>query len=82
MRRTTINFGTVKGDSLSINTLASNNCLCHRNVFQNGVSTFSKLVNNISKKSQNFVYFLTKGLQRMKLKLVKGIFIDSNNIFV
>ena len=29
----------MKEDILSINTLALNNCLCNRNVFQNGVNT-------------------------------------------
>ena len=38
---TTIIFGTIKDDSLSINTLASNN-LCHRNVFQNSINFFLK----------------------------------------
>ena len=36
--------------SLLINTLASRNyCLCHRNVFQNNVNTFSKMVNHFCK---------------------------------
>ena len=42
---TTIIFGTVKDGSLLINTKASNNCLYHRNVFQNGVNTFSEMIN-------------------------------------
>ena len=68
MRRTT--FGTVKGDSLSINALASNNCFV--------TETSSKIAPVLSqnwliifpKKSQNFAYFVTKGL-KLKLKLVK-----------
>ena len=36
----------MKVQSLSNNTLASDNCLCHRNVFRNGVNTFSKIVNH------------------------------------
>ena len=33
-------------DSLSTNMLASNNCLCDRNVFANSVNTFSKMINH------------------------------------
>ena len=41
----------------SLTTLASNNCLYHRNVFQSGVNYFSKMVNHCQK-AQNFVYFV------------------------
>ena len=52
-------FGTLKDDSLLINILASNNCLCHINVFQNGVNLFSKTVNHFFVKTlKNFVYFI------------------------
>ena len=37
-------FGTLKDDSLEINTLALNNCFSYRNVFQNDVSVWSKMV--------------------------------------
>ena len=33
-------FGTVKDESLLTDTLASNNYLCHTNIFQNGVHSF------------------------------------------
>ena len=58
--RTAIIFGTLKDDSLLINTLTSNNCLCHCNVFQIGVNPFSKMVDPdfFAKKAQNYVYFL------------------------
>ena len=40
------------------NTLASNKYLCHRDIFQNGVNTFSKIViNHFCQRAQNFVYF-------------------------
>ena len=45
-------FVTLKDDSLYINSLASNNCFSHRNVFQNGVNTFLKIVNHL--KSSKF----------------------------
>ena len=56
--RATVIFGTMKDDSLSINTLASNNWLCHRNVFQNGVNAVSKMADHFCQKAQNFVYFI------------------------
>ena len=56
-------FGTMKDNSLSINTLASKNYLYHRNFFQNGVKTFSKMVN----------HFLPK-----KLKIFRTIRFCSN----
>ena len=43
----------------TIHTFASNNCLCHGNVFQNGVSAFSKKVNHILPKTQNIVHFVS-----------------------
>ena len=55
---TRVGLGTMKDDSLSINTLASNNSLCHRDVFQNGVKTFSKMVNHFLPKSTKFRKFL------------------------
>ena len=61
--RTAIIFGTIKNDSLLINNLASNNCLCHRNVFQNGVNNFSKKKN--VKSASNFVYFKQKDFVQM-----------------
>ena len=55
-------FGTMKDDSLSINILASNYCLCDRIIFQNGVNSFSKIVNHFLKKfcrkGPNFEYFV------------------------
>ena len=46
----------MKDDSLLINTLESNNYLCH---IQNSVNFFSKIVNHFSQKAKNFVYFVT-----------------------
>ena len=37
-------------------TLASNNCFSHRNVFQNGVNTLSKIVNHFFVKKHNILY--------------------------
>ena len=54
--RTAIIFGTKKDFSLSINTLASNNCLYHRNLFQNGVNTFSNTVNHYLPKKVKSLY--------------------------
>ena len=48
----------MKGDSVSIGTLASNNCFCHRNVFKNGIITFSKMLTISYQKAQNFAHFL------------------------
>ena len=36
----------MKDGSLLIDAIASNNCLCYRNVFQNDVDSFSKTVNH------------------------------------
>ena len=47
-------FGRIEDDSLTINTSASNTCLCHRNDFQNGVNTFSKMVNAVLLKRSKF----------------------------
>ena len=44
-------FGTMKDDSLSTNTLASND------VFLNGVNTFSKMANHSLLKVQNLECF-------------------------
>ena len=41
-------------DSLWIYILSSNNCFSHRNVFQNGVNTLSKIVNHFLSKSTKF----------------------------
>ena len=50
----------MKDDCLPNNTLASNNCLCHRNIFQTGVNTsFSKMVDHFCPKTQNCVQFLS-----------------------
>ena len=46
-------FRKIENDSLSINILASSNRLYHSNIFENGVSTFSKICRN----AQIFVYF-------------------------
>ena len=50
-------FGTLKDDSLWFNVLASNNCFSHRNVFQNGVNTLSKIVNHFCQNAQTFARF-------------------------
>ena len=53
--RTIVIFGTLKDDSLEINILALNNCFSHRNIFQNGVNTLSKMVNHFCQKAQIFL---------------------------
>ena len=40
----TVIFGTLKDGSLEINSLALNHCFSYRNVWQNGVKAFSKMV--------------------------------------
>ena len=53
----TVIFGTLKDDSLEINSLASNNCFSHRhdrNVFQTGVNTLSTMVNHFLSKNSKF----------------------------
>ena len=52
--RTIVIFGTLEIDSLEINILALNNCFSHRNIFQNGVNTLSKMVNHFCQKAQIF----------------------------
>ena len=54
--RTTIIFGTIKDYNLSINILASNNCLCHRNLFKNGVNSFSLMVDHFFFKNLKILY--------------------------
>ena len=49
----------MKDDSLLINTLALNIYLRHRNVFQNGVNHFSKIVDHFLPKSSQFCIFRT-----------------------
>ena len=49
--RSAVMFGTLKDDSLC-NILASNNCFSHRNVFQNGANTLSKIVNHFFEKNR------------------------------
>ena len=64
MCRTTIIFGTMKDDSLSINTLALNNNIVHV------TGTPSKMASTLSqkcltifcKKAQNFIYFVPYNL--------------------
>ena len=53
------NFGTMKDDSLLNNILAWNNCLCHRNIFQNGINIISKMVTTFCQKSSKFCIFCT-----------------------
>ena len=55
-------FGTIKDYSLSINSLASNSCLCHRKLFQNDVNPFSNMVNHFfvkRKKKKLFIFYHT-----------------------
>ena len=47
----TVIFGTLKDESLLINTLASNICFSYRNMFQNGVDA---LVDAFLSKSSKF----------------------------
>ena len=53
---TTIIFGTMKDDSLPINTLTSSYCFRHRKVFQNGANSFSKMVNHLLPKILKMSY--------------------------
>ena len=50
----TVIFGTLKDESLLINTLASNICFSYRNIFQNGVDALPKIVDAFLSKSSNF----------------------------
>ena len=50
----TVIFGTLKDESLLINTLAANICFSYRNMFQNGVDALSKIVDAFLSKSLNF----------------------------
>ena len=52
--RTIVIFGILEDDSLEINISALNNCFSHRNIFQNGVNTLSKMVNHFLSKSSKF----------------------------
>ena len=52
--RITVIFGTLKGGSLLINTLASNICFSYINMFQNGVDALSKIVDAFWSKSSKF----------------------------
>ena len=55
---TTVIFGTLKYDSLQMNSFASSyNCFSYKIVFQKGVNTLSKMVNHFGQKAQNFVKF-------------------------
>ena len=54
MCRITVIFGTLKDESLLINTLASNICFSYRNMFQNGVDALSKIVDAFLSKSSKF----------------------------
>ena len=52
--RITVIFGTLKDESLLINTLASNICFSYRKMFQNGVDALSKIVDAFLSKSSKF----------------------------
>ena len=52
--RITVNFGTLKDGSLSINIFASSNCFSDRNIFQNGVDALSKIDDAFVTKSWTF----------------------------
>ena len=54
----------MKDDSLSINTLAMKNYVCHRNIFQNGINTFAKIVNHFLPKSSKFCLVPTNHVWR------------------
>ena len=54
--RITVIFGTLKDESLLINTVASNICFSYRNMFQNGVDALSKIVDaSLSKSSKLYL---------------------------
>ena len=50
-------LGKMQDDSHPINSLVLKNCICHRKVFQNGVNTFSKMVNYFLLNSSKFYIF-------------------------
>ena len=52
--RITVSFETLKDGSLLINTLGSNICFSYRNMFQNAVDVFSKIVDAFLSKSSKF----------------------------
>ena len=59
----------------TINTLALISCFCYRDIFQNGVNTFSKMVNHFLPKNSKFrifpaVQFCSK-LQHVDQMLIK-----------
>ena len=54
MCRITVIFLTLKDGSLLMNTLASNICFCHRNMFENGIDALSKIVDAFLSKSSKF----------------------------
>ena len=57
---TTVTFWTRKDDSFLINSfLVSNQCFSHRNVFQNGVNTLTKVAIFCFSKSSKFCIFRT-----------------------
>ena len=54
MCRTTVIFITLKGGSLQIIILISNNCFSYRNVFQNDVNALSKMIRHFFVNSSKF----------------------------
>ena len=56
--KTTVIVRTLKDDSLYVSRLASNYCFSHSNVFQNGVNTFSKMVDHFLSKKLIILYCL------------------------
>ena len=55
MCQVTIVFGTLKGGSLLINILASNNCFSFRNIFQNALDALPKIPDTFVSKSSKYL---------------------------
>ena len=68
-----ISFGTLKDrNSLLINNSASNNCLCHKNVFQIDVNSFSKMFNHFL--PNRMLFHTTAEMLRAKRGYPAGFF--------
>ena len=62
--RTAIIFGTLKDGSLTMNSLALNNCFSNRNICQNGINALSK---NIFLKPVFFFFFFFFFVKQLKI---------------
>ena len=53
-----LRFHTMTSKKIVRSYYCLNNCLCHRNLFKNGVNIFSNMVNHFLPKSTNLMHFL------------------------